>query len=134
MPWYPKYKLYASDGITLVHQFEAVIADNSPSDPTRYTEVEGIRGQGSIIIAGSLQAWDLSLTIHLHAADYAALIAKMDSLESTIVPMTPYVLKIDRTISTTKDYNVKRISPISWDDSKRFSYINGVITFRVLSW
>lgn len=135
MAWHPKYRLYAANGSTLIYEFDFVTADSSsPSDPIKFTEVEGIRGQGSIVIAGSLQAWDLALTIHLHAADYAALISKMDSLETTIVPSTPYVLKIDRTISTSKSYNVKRILPIRWEDSKRYSFINGIITFRALAW
>ena len=132
--WYPKYKLYASNGSTLVYAFDYILSDNSPQDSLRYTEITGFRGQGSIIIGGSTQPWDMNLRFFLQAADYAALIVKMDTVESTIVMNTPYVLKIDRTISTTKDYNVKRIAPISWEDTQRVRYQKGNILFRVASW
>jgi hypothetical protein len=93
-----------------------------------------MRGQGSLIIPGSTAAWDLELSFYLCAANYEALIAKMDTLESTIVMNTPYVLKIGRTPSTTKNYNVKRVLPIQWDTSKRIRSQRGIITFRVASW
>ena len=134
MPWYPKYNLYAANGSTLVYAFQYILSDNSPQDSLRFTEITGFRGQGSIIIPGSTQPWDLQLTFFLRNADYASLIAAMDSIESTIVLGTPYVLKIDRTISTTKDYNVKRLTPIIWEDTKRVRYQKGTIQFRVNSW
>jgi hypothetical protein len=134
MSWYPKYKLYAADGITSVYPFQYILSDNSPINTLRFTEITGFRGQGSIIVPGSTQPWDLQLTFFLCNTDYASLIAAMDSIESTIALGTPYVLKIDRTISTTKDYNVKRLTPIVWEDTKRVRYQRGVIQFRVNSW
>jgi len=134
MTWFPKYNLYASDGLTLIYQFIYTLEDNSPQDSLRFTEITGFRGQGSIIIGGSTQPWDLEMTFFLTAIDYADLIAKMDSVETTILMNTPYVLKIDRTISTTKNYNVKRIAPIRWENTKRVRYQKGIITFRVNSW
>lgn len=134
MPWYPRYKLYASDGLTLVYPFDYILSDNSPQDALRFTEITGFRGQGSLIIGGSTQPWDLQLTFFLWKIDYASLIAAMDSVESTIVMNTPYILKIDRTISTTKDYHVKRIAPLSWEDTKRVKYQKGNIILRVNSW
>jgi len=134
MSWFPKYKLYASNGSSLIYSFQYILSDNSPQDSLRFTEITGFRGQGSIIIPGSTQPWDLQLTFFLCNADYATLIAAMDSVESTIVLGTPYVLKIDRTISTTKDYNVKRLTPIVWEDTNRVRYQKGTIQFRVNSW
>ena len=134
MSWFPKYNLYASNGSSLIYPFQYILSDNSPQDSLRFTEITGFRGQGSIIIPGSTQPWDLQLTFFLRNADYASLIAAMDSIESTIVLGTPYVLKIDRTISTTKDYNVKRLTPIIWEDTKRVRYQKGTIQFRVNSW
>lgn len=134
MTWYPKYNLYASDGLTLVYSFDYVLSDNSPQDLFRFTEITGFRGQGSLIIGGSTQPWDLSLEFFLKGTDYTDLISKMDSIESTIALNTSYVLKIDRTISSTKDYNVKRISAISWDNTNRVRFQRGTIVFRVNSW
>jgi len=133
-PFVPSYKLYASDGSTLVYTFNFVTADNGPQDPFRFTEINGMRGQGSIIVPGSESAWDLNLDFWLIGANYEALIALMDSLQSTIVFNTKYVLKIDRTPSTTVNYNVKRITPIKWDASSRYYSQKGTISFRVGSW
>jgi len=134
MSWFPKYKLYASDGTTSVYPFQYILSDNSPINTLRFTEITGFRGQGSIIVPGSTQPWDLQLTFFLCNTNYDTLIAAMDSIESTIALGTPYVLKIDRTISTTKDYNVKRLTPIQWEDTNRVRYQKGVIIFRVNSW
>jgi len=134
MSWFPKYNLYASDGLALVYPFQYILSDNSPQDSLRFTEITGFRGQGSIIIPGSTQPWDLQLTFFLCNTNYETLIAAMDSIESTIVLGTPYVLSIDRTISTTKDYNVKRLTPIVWEDTNRVRYQKGTIQFRVNSW
>lgn len=134
MSWFPRYKLYASDGLTLVYPFDYILSDNSPQDSLRFTEITGFRGQGSLIIGGSTQPWDLQLTFFLCKTDYTSLIAAMDSVESTIAMNIPYILKIDRTISTTKDYHVKRLTPILWDDTKRVKYQKGNIFFRVNSW
>jgi hypothetical protein len=133
MSWYPTYKLYANDGLTLVYTF-ITTSDNSPSDPIRFFEVTGSRGQGSIIVPGSKASWDLQLRFHLSGSNYQDVIAKIDLVESLIVPNTEYILKIQRTPSTTKDYNVKRIAPIQWDDDKRLFFQKGLITFRALSW
>jgi len=134
MTWFPKYKLYASDGLTPVYFFDYILSDNSPQDNYQFTEITGFRGQGSLIIPGSIQPWDISLDFYLSYKPYTSLIAAMDLLQSTIVFNTPYVLKIDRTPTTTVDYNVKRISPISWEKTNRVSFQKGTITFRVNSW
>jgi len=134
MTWFPHYKLYAADGITLVYSFQYILSDNSPINTLRFTEITGFRGQGSIIVPGSTQPWDLQLTFFLCNTNYDTLIAAMDSIESAIALGTPYVLKIDRTISTTKDYNVKRLTPIQWEDTNRVRYQKGVIIFRVNCW
>lgn len=136
MSWVPKYKVYENDGLTLVHEFEAVTRDSgSPSDPAKSSEIEGIRGVGSLTVTGSGASWDLTLRFHIRGDDYEDLIAKMDDLNDTIAINTKYVLKIDRTSSTTKDYNVMRKTPIAWDEDKRRTrFIFGTITFRVNAW
>lgn len=134
MSWFPKYRLYASNGSTPVYPFDYILSDNSPINTLRFTEITGFRGQGSIIIGGSTQPWDLELTFFLPGDDYQDLIAKMDSLESAIVLNTSYVLKIDRTPSTTHNYNVKRLSPIVWENTNRVRSQKGTISFRVNCW
>jgi hypothetical protein len=130
------YRLYASNGSTLVYTFPLVQSDNSPQDPKDFVEIAGLRGVGSIIIPGSTLAWDLTIRFILQGADYSALIAAMDTLETTIVQQTPYVLKIDRTQSTTKNYNVMRLSPFVFEDDGDFrnTFQTVQVTFRVNSW
>jgi hypothetical protein len=134
MDWYPHYKLYASNGSTLVYTFDFIQNENSPQDPFNNTEIIGFRGQGSLIIPGSILPWDLTLDFCLVGANYEALITKMDALQNTIVLNTPYILKIDRTPSTTQNYNVKRIVPIQWQSGYRLRLQKGIITFRANSW
>ena len=134
MVWNPLYRLYENDGLSLVYTFTVQPPDNSPQDPMRFTEISGSRGIGSLIVPGSDASWNLNLRFIFQGSDYTDLIAQMDTLESTIVKNTEYILKIDRTISTTKNYNVKRLLPINWDDSRRVRIQKGTIIFLVNSW
>jgi len=134
MAWIPSYKLYASDGVTLVYTFDAVTRDNSPKDAKKGYEIEGFRGEGSVHVSGSEASWNLILDFYLQGDGYQALIAKMDTILSTIQTDTKYVLKIDRTPSTTQNYNVMRKQSIEWTDTKRIKFQKGTITFRVNTW
>jgi hypothetical protein len=134
MVWVPQYKVYASDGLTLVYTFNFITSDNSPQSLKRSTSITGFRGQGDIVIPGSESSWDLRLGFCLIGDGYQDLISKMDSLDTTIAFNTKYVLKIDRTPSTTKDYNVMRLVDIDWEDTKRTRVQKGNLTFRVGAW
>lgn len=134
MSWTPSYILYNSSGTGQIYTFPNVQSDNSPQDPFDYVEIDGLRGQGSIIIPGSEMSWDLELRFILCGTDYQDLISKIDTLESTIIKNTPYILKIDRTESTTKDYKVKRLQSFNFDTSFRTSIQRVTAIFRVNSW
>lgn len=118
---YPSFKLYESDGSTLVYEFECVtdIVDNQ--DPAHYVEHETLRGTGSRIIPGSESAWDLPLSFMLIASGssdadkYTDLTAKIDTVKNTIQKFTKYIFKVEKTQGgATEDYNVMRIAPISF--------------------
>ena len=130
------YILYASNGTTPVYTFPYVQSDNSPQDPKSFVEITGLRGTGSIVIPGSTQPWDLTLRFLLTANDYEGLIALMDSVQSTIVPQTKYVLKIDRTSGgNTQSYNVMRLTPLTFTDIDfRNNTEEVTISLRVNSW
>ena len=136
MSFVPSYVLSNESETAIIYTIPIVYRDNSPQDPFNYVEHISLRGQGSIIVPGSDKAsWDLTLNFILQGNDYEDLISKMDTMESTIAKNTRYVLKIGRTSSTTKDYNVKRLTSISWDEtSRRIKFIRGKITLRVNSW
>ena len=130
------YKLFDSAGTGLIYTFPYVQSDNSPQDPQSYVEFESLRGTGSVIIPGSSRAWDLQIAFILTADDYEALIAKMDSLETTIVKNTAYVMKIDRTSGgSVKSYNVKRLVPFEFATGEfRTDFQEVKATLRVNSW
>lgn len=130
-----KYILYQSDGSTPVYTFSYVQNDTSLQDPKDFVEISSLRGVGSIIIPGSVQAYDMSISFIVVGEDYEDLIDKLDTLQSTIVTQTKYVLKIDRTSSTTKDYNVMRLQSFDiTSDDFRTNMAQVECVLRVNSW
>lgn len=137
---FPQFKIYESNGVTLVYTFDAVTnwEPNPFFDPETFVEHTSLRGQGSIVSAGSSSAWDFSLTFRLSDENYEALIAKMQNVVDTIVFNTKYILKIDLTTGgSTKDLKIKRLQPIEYpieNNNKVVTSQSGTISFRVNSW
>lgn len=138
---FPRFRLYQSDGTTLVFEFDSVLDwGASPFiDAITFSEHVSLRGQGSIISEGSTAPFDFSLEFLLTGTDYEDLVAQMDSLPSTILNNTKYVLRIDLTSGgSTKDLKVKRLSPILFPvtsaTKKVVNFQQGNIIFRVDSW
>jgi hypothetical protein len=135
---FPRIRLYNSTGVSLIYEFENVTDINDWQDPITFAEHASLRGQGSIISEGSNAPWDLNMSFVLIDDDYEALVSQMSSILSTIVKNTKYILKVDLTASTTKDYKVKRLQsfvfPLNNNNKKRvnFQTVNGI--FRVDSW
>jgi len=134
MPFIPSVKLYQSDGLTLVYTFPLVQSTNVPQTISKNTVVEAPRGVGCIIIPGSTSSWDLIIKGILADEDYSSVTAKIDALETAIVLFTPYVIKIDKTISTTYSYNVKRIEPIQYPENLRFADQEYLVTLKTNAW
>lgn len=132
----PTYVVWNETESAEIFTIPFVQADNSPQDPGKFVELNSFRGQGSIVVDGGNTApWDLILDFVLQGTDYEDLIAKMDAVGDTILKNTKYVIKIGRTISTTKDYKVKRIEPVVFrPNERRLTIAHGTITFRVASW
>ena len=135
---FPTYKLYASNGITLIYEFENVIGINDFQDPSTFIEHTSLRGQGSIITEGTTAPWDLKVDFILTADDYEALVALLNALPTTVVKFTKYILKVQLTSGTTKDYKVKRLEsfqfPIGNDLRKRVTFQTSSINLRVDTW
>jgi hypothetical protein len=118
-----------------VYEFEHVqntigwLTDN-PSN----IEISNLRSQGSINIPGGDKSTDLSLQGILLAADYEALTTLVFALTSAVVANTNYVLKIDKSPSSTDSIRVKRVVGVVWEDSQRLTMQKYTITFRTLSW
>jgi hypothetical protein len=135
----PRFKLYESDGLTLRYTFEVVQETNAPQTTIKNTVIEGMRGQGCIIIPGSAGSWELIIRGIFLAADYEAITTKIDGLESAIVAGEKYVLTFDKHtpgsgISSIYQYNVIRVTPIEYPESLRTDYQEYKVIFKANSW
>jgi hypothetical protein len=134
---FPRFRLYQNNGTTLVYEFEKVTDINDFQDPFTFVEHTSLRGQGSIISEGSNAPWDMNLTFILIDEDYEGLVAQINALTTTIVKNTQYVLKVDLTNSTTKDYKVKRLESFVFPldrRKKRVTLQTVNLVLRVDSW
>lgn len=134
---FPRFRLYQSNGTTLVYEFDCTTEINDFQDPATFSEHTSLRGQGSIISEGSDAPWDLNISFMLTDDDYEGLVAQIDSLLTTVAKNTKYVLRVDLTSSTTKDYKVKRLQSFNFPLNNRkkrvnFQTVNAI--FRVSSW
>lgn len=134
MSFVPTFKLYASDGVTLVYTFPVVQATNAPQSLKKGTVIEGMRGKGCLIIPGGDSSWDLVIRGVFLADNYTDLTSLINTLETSVVTNTKYVLKIEKSVSTSFDYNVQRIEAIDYPESLRTDYQEYVIRLKVNSW
>lgn len=138
MSGFPTFKLYQSDGTTLVYEFDNVTEINDFQDPATYVEHSSLRGQGSIISGGDDAPWDMTLTFVIFDDNYQGLSNQINNLSTTIAKFTKYVLSIDFGESgDTKDYKVQRIASIEFpltNNQKRVRIQTCQITFRVNTW
>lgn len=137
MAYVPVFALYASNGSSLVYTFTYTQNINEPNDPYDSVQIDGLRGIGSLIIPGSAQSWEMVIDFIIEGTDYEDLMSKVDSINSTIVPFTPYVFKAGRTSSTSASYNVKRIRPIeqtNTQEGRRMRFAKMRIYLQVNTW
>ncbi|MHA2012764.1 MAG: hypothetical protein ACTSWG_10395 [Candidatus Helarchaeota archaeon] len=134
MAWVPTFKLYQSDGITLQYTIENVIDTNWPNENPSQIELSNLRSQGAIIIPGGDKAWDLIIQAVLQADNYTDLTTARFSLQSSIDLNTQYILKIDKSNSTTDDINVMRLQPITWGRTNTRTFQFFTLIFRAKSW
>jgi len=131
------FKVYQSNGITLVATLPVVFSANYPQSEKNIIEHINPRGKGSLIMDTGDAPWNLIIKGVLQADDYDSLMALVNTLENAIALNTPYILKITKSAAggTTWDYHVKRVLPIEYpEDSLRTDFLEYTITFRVNSW
>jgi hypothetical protein len=135
MAWHPRFRLYASDGATLVYEFLHVqnVTNWLTENPSNI-EITNLRSQGSINIAGGQKSVDLTLQGILVSDSYENLTTLIFSLETTVLSNTNYILKLDKTSTTHDDIHVIRVEGIKWEDSLRLNNIKYSVTFKTLSW
>jgi len=134
---FPRFRLYESDGTTLIYEFENTIDIEDFQDPARFIEHKSLRARGSIVSEGGDDSWTLPLSFIIKDVDYENLVAQINTLPSTIQKFTKYILKVDLTISTTKDYKVMRVNSIEFpliNRQKRVKFQTVNINFLVDCW
>jgi len=124
MSFVPTFKIYQANGSTPVVTIPYVQNINDSDAPYDKAIIEGLRGVGAIVIPGSAKAWTLVIDFIILGDDYTELISNISSIDTSIVMFTPYVLKIDTSVSTTKDINIKRVGPIKINNPD--DYRNGI--------
>jgi hypothetical protein len=130
----PRFKLYASDGVTLIYTFLAVQSTNAPQSNKRTSVIEGLRGNGCIVIQGSEPAWDLVIRGVLVASDYEAITTLIDALESAVSLGTKFILTFDKSPTQAYSWHVMRITPINYSDNLRTCDQEYEVIFKTNSW
>jgi len=101
-----KFKLYASDGISLIYTFPLIQSTNAPQSPLRHINIEGVRASGSLIIPAGTPSWNLELEgilmIDGSSENYDDLMAKIEELETTVALNTAYYLRMYKTVTILK--------------------------------
>jgi hypothetical protein len=135
MSFVPTFKIYATNGSTLIYTFENVQkVQGWPSEQPSNIEITNLRSQGSINIAGGQKSYDIVISGTMVADDYTALTTKILALRDTIVANTNYVLKIDKSSIAVDSINVIRKIPVQFEDSLRTTMQRYTVTLRALAW
>lgn len=139
MTWTPSFSVFQDDGSTPVYTIEDVVRIegwNYNDAPADFVELINLRSQGSIIIPGGSQPYDITIYARLAAANYTALIAAFNTLKSAITTKTHFYLKIDISNVATNDIKVVRLQPITIDTGRgnlnKFLYYNLIL--RANAW
>lgn len=134
MAWYPSFKLYNNTGSILIYHIENVIETNYPQDNPAFVQLSNLRSSKGIIIPGGSKPWELTMRGVLIGTDYTDLQGKVSTMQNTIVNNTPYILKIDTSISTQDSINVQRLTPIIFEPGRRTKFQYWNITLLANSW
>jgi hypothetical protein len=134
MTWHPDFKLYHSSGSPLIYHIEYVITTNYPEDNPDSVLLTNLRSSRGIVIPGGDKPYELRLRGILIGTDYTDLQSQIAEMKSLIVYNTPYILKIDTSISTQDTINVIRRSPIIFDEGRRTKTQYYTLTFLANSW
>lgn len=140
--WTPTFKLWASDGLSTIYTFPAVIDTNIPGNVKHHIIQTNPRSGKGIVIPGGDKPWELFLDFAITADGYTAIATAIEALESAIPFHTAFLLRADTSISTYFNqseggYHVKRLQPIEYTGIKsdlRNDLQRVTIRFEANSW
>lgn len=132
-----RFKLYNYTE-ALVYTFPNVQESNAPRSFTKSVVIEGLRGQGCIVIPGSTGSIDIRirgfLMIDENDEGYNEITTKMDELIDTIPYNTRLTLRVYKDDSNYYTYRVKRVEPIQWGEGKRTNLIEYTVILKDGAW
>lgn len=143
---FPKFRLYESDGVTLVYEFTNVTDMNPPifeDDTKDFIIHSGLRGNGDITAPGGSSSYDLTLSFVLISQGstdqekYENLVSQVQAIKTAIPTGDHFILKIDKSSSTTEDIKVIRYSRLDLpipSGQKMVNYQRVNITFLAKSY
>lgn len=134
MSWNPSFKLYQSNGSTLVYYVENVISTNYPEDNPSSVMLTNLRSSKGIIIPGGDKPWDLTMRCLLIGTNYIDLQGKINTLKSSILSNTPYVLKIEMSPGAYDTINVTRVNSIIFEEGRRVKFQYFILNLLASSW
>lgn len=138
MSFVPQFRLYQSDGTTLIYTFPIVYYTNIPGQtPTHSIIIEGQRGKGSVVIEGGEESADIIVEgVFMIGTDegYEELTAKIVALEDAIDFDTPYILRMDKTASTYWEYRVKKVEATEYPESLRTDSQKYIVRLKSKTW
>ena len=136
MSFVPSFKIFASDGVSLIYEFENITPPiiGWPTDNPSSIELTNTRASGAIIIPEGNKPYDIILNGILLADNYTDLTTKIFLLRDTILANTKYILRLDKSSTTYDSIKVIRVQEINLEDSKRVNNQRYECTLRALSW
>jgi hypothetical protein len=137
--WNPNAIIYQSNGTTPVYTISDILApiDGWPNtDNPKNVTYSNIRSAGELSVSGGSSSFEIGIRGRLKFGSYEDLISAWNTLQSTIVANTSYVLKIKITSTPTySTFNVKRKGKIEIEKTDNFnSFIYFLINFTANAW
>lgn len=138
MPWTPTFKIYATNGSTLIYTLPLVIQSNHNNvGNNKFIRLENGRSIGATYIEGGLDDEDIVIEGVLRGTSYENLVTLRDSMLAAIVSNTAYYLKVDKSPSATYEFKVKRLQGIEFtigDKNKMNTRLDYKIVLKNNSW
>jgi len=123
--------------------FSLVQSTTEPKAGSKSVIIKGNRGDGSIVIDGGKASQELTIKGILYSEEgYVDLMSKLDTMKSKIGTGLATITKewFDTEASgggewkTTWQYSIKRIEPISFEDSLQIDKISYTVTFYIVAY
>lgn len=138
MSWVPTFKIYATNGSTLIYNLPLVINSNHNNvGNNKIITLKNGRSIGATYIEGGLDDEDIIIEGVLKSTNYEGLVTLRDAMVAAIVPNTAYYLKIDKSISSTYEFKVRRLQGIEFtigDKNKMNTRLDYKIILKNNAW